>query len=99
MTAKPAPWSEVAGTYTLDFGKILSPSNARRNVHQRDLIGDVVKTGEGVVKDVGKSVDNAAQSAGDVFKNLGNVDISKNVVFGIGIGTPGLRTNIYSSPE
>ena len=99
LIAKPAPWSEVAGTYTLDFGKVLAPSNARRNVKQRDIIGDVVKTGEGAVKDVTKSVNNAAQSIEDVFKNLGNVDYSKNVVFSIGIGTPGLRTNIITSAE
>ena len=52
LTARVAPWSEVAGTctYTMDFGRVLPDSTTRKRMKKRDLISDVEKTGSGIVQ-------------------------------------------------
>lgn len=84
----------------MDFGRVLSSnSTALKMMKVRDLIGDIGKAGTGIVKGVEKTGNDVVQSVEEVFKNLGNADISKSVTFNVGIGTPGLRTNIVTSAE
>lgn len=110
LTARVAPWSEVAGTYTMDFGRVLPHSTTRKRMKKRDLISDVEKTGSDIVKDTVngatkavtgavKSVVTGAESVEEAFKKLGTTDITKSVTFNVGIGTPALRTNIVTSLE
>lgn len=110
LTARVAPWSEVAGTYTMDFGRVLTHSTTRKMMKKRDLISDVKKTGLGIVKDTVngatnaatgavKSVVTGAESVEEAFKELGTADITKSVTINVGIGTPALRTNIVTSVE
>ena len=66
LTAQPAPWSDVAGTYDLDFGRGV-PFNSPQNLNQRRLWGDVVN--------VGKDVLNAAEGNAELSRSV-NFDVS-----------------------
>ncbi|MCJ1423465.1 hypothetical protein MMC29_001348 [Sticta canariensis] len=101
LTARVATWSEVAGTYTMDFGRVLPHSRTRKRMKKRDLISDVEKTGSDIVKDTvdgaTKAATDAVESVEEAFKKLGTADITESVTFNVGIGTPALRTNIVTS--
>lgn len=106
MTARVAPWSEVAGTYTVDFGKVLTHNTTHKLIKERDVIKDITKTGTDLVNgakkagtDAVKGVVTGAESIEEAFKKLGTADISKPITFSVGIGTPGLRTNIVTNAE
>lgn len=66
LTASPASWSEVAGTYDLDCGKALK---ATTEVRQRELsdIGDGLKSfGQGIVNGAKQGADAVANGAEDI---------------------------------
>lgn len=68
MTTTVAEWSDVAGTYDLDFGKAM-PRDPAQKLKHRGLWGDIV--------DVGRGALDAAQGNADVDK-----DVTFNVAVG-----------------
>jgi len=61
LTARTAPWSDVAGTYDLDFGQAM-PYQKPPQLKQRGLWGDIMN--------VGKDVLNAAEGNADLSKSV-----------------------------
>ena len=61
LTAQPAPWSDVAGSYDLDFGQAIPYQNPSR-LRPRGLWGDITN--------VGKDVLNAAEGNADLSKSV-----------------------------
>ncbi|KAL8832721.1 MAG: hypothetical protein Q9170_004765 [Blastenia crenularia] len=85
LTAQLAPWSDVAGTYDLDFGRaVTSPKASRR----RGLISSI--------KGIGNKITGAVGDAGDFLLN-GDADLSKSVTFPVSIGTPGVPNDIVAT--
>ncbi|KAL8941040.1 MAG: hypothetical protein Q9216_002487 [Gyalolechia sp. 2 TL-2023] len=96
LTAQTAPWSDVAGTYDLDFGRAMTtPKNPqRRGLWDKiqDVGNDVVDT----VQDIGSGVADTLGDAGDFIIN-GDADFSKSVKFPVSMGTPGEAHPIVST--
>lgn len=46
LAAQAVPWSEVAGSYDLNFGHAI-PAPHLRQLHDRGLLGDVINTTKG----------------------------------------------------
>ncbi|KAI9799884.1 MAG: hypothetical protein M1833_003806 [Piccolia ochrophora] len=94
LSAKPAPWDEIAGTFDLDFGSVSQESIVRRELNAPrgwgplddalDKLGDVA---EGAKDVVGSVVDK--------FEDVGDLDIPKSVSFGVNAGSSGQRTTLY----
>ena len=61
LNAKPAPWSEVAGTYDMDFGHAIPYQHPQR-VKERGFWGDI--------ENVGNDVLDAATGSADVSKTV-----------------------------
>ena len=61
FTAQPASWSDVAGTYDLDFGQAM-PYQKPKELSQRGFWGDITN--------VGKDVLNAAEGNADLSKSV-----------------------------
>ena len=61
LTAQPAPWSDVAGKYNLDFGQSI-PYQKPHRFRERGLWGDIVN--------VGKDVLDAATGSADISKTV-----------------------------
>ena len=79
MRTQVTEWSEVAGSYDLDFGRMIPQA---KKLKPRGFWGDIV--------DVGKDV---------VDAGLGNFDETKSVSFGVNVGKPGEKTNIYTDKQ
>lgn len=92
LTAQVAQWSDIAGDFEASWGKINTP-NSRRSLDERGFFDDLGKLGKSVIDGV---VD-GANSIGSVFSKIGDVDLSKTVAFDVGIGEPGVRTNIITN--
>ncbi|KAL8753730.1 MAG: hypothetical protein Q9184_005337 [Pyrenodesmia sp. 2 TL-2023] len=85
LTAEKAPWSDVAGTYDLDFGKAIpAPKMARR----RGLFDSI--------SNAASRVSNAVSNIGNAILN-GDVDFSKSISFPVNVGTPGVSTEIVNT--
>lgn len=56
LDAKPAPWSDVAGTYELDFGQAIPYQNSQR-FKERGLWGDIKNVGKDVLDTATGSID------------------------------------------
>lgn len=102
LTAKPARWSEVAGTYDLDFGKALTPRDTK---HRRDLIGEIGTGLDNIGQAVGNGVQEgadaakqAAENLGDQFANIGDASLDKSATFNVAVGQPNQVTNIVDQP-
>lgn len=83
LTSQTAPWSDIAGTYDLDFGQTSlykQTSQLRKRFSLGDLGGGIL--GGGLGNDL-----------------LGNFDESKSVTFDISSGTKGKVSSIYSNSE
>ena len=80
LTAQVAKFSEVAGTYDLDFGHTLTPT-ASNSPARRDFISDATKAIDKTVND---------------FKHLGNFNLDKTETFSVAAGTPNTATNILN---
>ena len=82
MTTTPTSWSEVAGTYTLDFGQAIpyQQSPTIKNTKPRSFLGDL--------ENIGKDVLNAAE---------GNFEQSLPMTFDVDVGKPGAKTQVYKS--
>lgn len=104
LTSQSAPWSEVAGTYEMDFGKVIP---YKRPGQKRDLLGSVGSGISSIGKDIGNGISGVAQgvdngisgAASGISSNIGSLDVSKSVTFDIGAGTPGKVTNIFTDPD
>lgn len=89
LAAQKAPWSDVAGTYDLDFGRaIASPKASRR----RGLIGDIGDA----VNHVTDTITDTLGDAGDFILH-GDADFSKSVTFPVNVGTPGQVNEIVAT--
>ena len=107
LTAQPAPWSDVAGTYDMDFGKAI-PFQRPSQLQSRGLWGDITKAVKGAandVKNVASDVVNGAKTAAsdaasvasDVGKAVtGTIDMSKSVSFGMNAGTAHKTTQLFT---
>ena len=56
LDAKPAPWSDVAGTYDLDFGQAI-PYQKSQRFKERGLWGDIENVGKDVLDTATGSID------------------------------------------
>ena len=103
LAAKSAPWSEVAGTYDLDFGKALIANNGQSRRNLFDDIGDGLEDiGQDVtngIKKGGEAIANGAQDVAGDFRKLGNIDFAKSVTFGVAVGQPNQVTNLLDQPS
>ena len=86
LTAQPAPWTDVAGTYDVDFGQAIS------------FTGSESPGGE---PSSGNGSELAARGIGSFFKGLGNAflgnfDESKTVNVPVNVRNENQRSNIYS---
>ncbi|CAO1604866.1 hypothetical protein XANCAGTX0491_008407 [Xanthoria calcicola] len=79
MQTSVTEWSEVAGSYDLDFGRIIPQAN---KLKPRGFWGDITN--------VGKDVLDAA---------TGKFDDTKSVTFGVNVGSPGQKTEIYKDQK
>lgn len=61
LSAQPAPWSDIAGTYDLDFGQAILVQQPQR-LRNRGFWGDIVN--------VGKDVLDAATGSADISKTV-----------------------------
>ncbi|KAI9848432.1 MAG: hypothetical protein M1837_000227 [Sclerophora amabilis] len=89
LTAKISAWSEVAGTYDLDFGHLQQAPNARRRQRRQDILSEI---GEGINEVVDEGIDEVK----DTFESQGNAKMDESVTFDVTAGTPGEKTNILT---
>lgn len=108
LAAQPAPWTDVAGTFDLDFGKVANPFVARR-LRSRGLFGDVGDAIGDAADTVGDAAEDAVDTVGDAADDVGdairdaadtlvNQDLEKAVSFSINTGTEGQRSNVFTDP-
>ena len=91
LTAQPAPWTEVAGTYDVDFGQAVSLAGSQNP-------NDDSSPENGQSKDDGKL---AARDLWDVLSDIGNgiignFDESRTVNVPVNVRNENERSNIYS---
>ncbi|KAI4267357.1 MAG: hypothetical protein LQ337_008391 [Flavoplaca oasis] len=93
LTAQPAPWSDVAGTYDLDFGRAAMPQpGSHSGPQRRGLLGDIFNG----VKDVIGGVGDVISDVGDVLS--GDIAFDKSANFPVTIGVPGENHPIINTP-
>ncbi|KAL8928983.1 MAG: hypothetical protein Q9208_001426 [Pyrenodesmia sp. 3 TL-2023] len=85
LTAEKAPWSDVAGTYDLDFGRAIQSPNM---AHRRGLFDSISNAASRISK--------AVSNVGNAIVN-GDVDFSKSITFPVNVGTPGVSTEIVNT--
>ena len=93
LAARPAPWSEVAGTYDIDFGKALS---AKSKKQRRGIIDDLGSGLEHLGQTIGDGIEEGANALEDQFAKLGDADFDKSVTFSVAVGQPNKVTNIIA---
>ena len=96
LTARPAAWTEIAGTYDLDFGKALK---ATSQAQRRDLsdIGDGLKSiGDDIVKSAKQGVNAVANGAEDLAGKAAQLG-DKTVTFSVAVGKPNQTTSIFEN--
>ncbi|KAI4256239.1 MAG: hypothetical protein L6R42_006339, partial [Xanthoria sp. 1 TBL-2021] len=79
MRTSVTEWSEVSGSYELDFGRMIPQAS---KLKPRGFWGDIAN--------VGKDVLDAA---------TGKFDDTKSVTFGVNVGSPGQKTEIYKDQQ
>lgn len=100
LTAKPASWSEVAGTYDIEFGKALTVESNKQTRNFIDDLGDGLDNigqviGDGIDDGV-DAIKSGAQGLADEFAKLGDANIDKSVTFSVAVGEPNKVTNIIA---
>lgn len=83
-----AQWSEVAGNFDIDFGKVVTKPVSRRRVKDRGLFGDL-----------GNDIKGGISSIADKFRSIGTTDVTRTVAFPISVSKPGVKTNIVDNEE
>ena len=100
LTARVTSWFDVAGHYSVDFGKAL-PDAKSRKLKVRGLLDDITD----VVSDVGDFIGDGADAVVDTVTDVvdgvgdviqGDINLSKSISFDVGVGQQGQRTNIYT---
>ena len=101
LTARPAPWSEVAGTYDIEFGKALS---AKSEKQRRGFIGDIGNGLENIGQTIGNGIEEGvdalkggAQDVANQFAKLGDAEIDKTVTFSVAVGQPNNVTHLIAT--
>ena len=97
LNARAASWSEVAGTYDLDFGKADLYTRSQ-GFRPRSLWGDATGIGNAVEGGLEKA-GNATESAGDDIADWTKGEISKSGTFNVSGGQEGRRTNVYTDSK
>ena len=92
LHAKKAPWSDITGTYDLNWGQA-TPSQHRR-LSRRDWWDDV-KQG---LEDAYKATEGAVTDVVDKITGAGTFDQTKAYDFPVIAGSGTARTNIFSDP-
>lgn len=85
LAARMVPWSEVAGSYELNFGHAIS-------IHQHKHLRD--RNWWDNVENAGNDTENAAEAALDTAE--GNYNKSQSASFPISAGQPNQRTTIFT---
>ncbi|KAL9026335.1 MAG: hypothetical protein Q9196_004985 [Gyalolechia fulgens] len=85
LTAQKVPWSDIAGTYDLDFGRAIISS---KNPQRQGLSDKVTNIGTDITNFLGDT---------DDFMLNGDADFSKSIKFPVDVGTPGEVHPIVSS--
>ena len=104
LEAQAAPWSDVAGTYDLDFGKAVPykhPPTLKGRGIWGDITGGVSAVGNaigGAANAIGGAVENGAKTVANVAGDIinGDASLSKSVTFSMAAGQEGKVTNIYT---
>ena len=103
LKASPASWKDITGTFDLDFGTASIRPDVAQLLRARGFIDDLSKGAKDIVKDIKNGVKDTVDDVkdglgdiGDIFKKIGDANLDKTVVFDIGVGTEGKRTNIIT---
>lgn len=97
LSAKPAPWDQVAGTFDLDFGRLEPPKGARRRRLRRwGPLDDALESLGDIAEGAKDAATGALNTVGDAFANIGDADLEKAVTFAVSAGKPGARSNIFT---
>ena len=101
LTASPAPWSEVAGTYDIEFGKAL---NAKSKKQTRNIIGHLGNGLRNIGQTIGNGIEEGAsalkggaEDLADQFAALGDADFNRSVTFSVAVGQSNKVTNIIAT--
>ncbi|KAG0136431.1 hypothetical protein HOY82DRAFT_498283 [Tuber indicum] len=86
LKASPASWSDISGTFDLDFGYASLTPDAARRLRARG-IGDFFD-------DITDTIGDGLDSIGDAFGSIGDAEFDKSVSFDVSVGTEGKRTDI-----
>lgn len=114
LTAKVTPWSEIAGTFDLDFGSVtVSPGAARRLMARgfsdfmdgvAGVVNGVKDAAGNVIDDIGDAITGDDNDGDDNDGLVGTIDdiiediANGDVVFDVSSGTPGERFNVLTDP-
>ena len=103
LKASPASWRDISSTFDLDFGTVSIAPDVAQRLRARGFIDDLFKGAKDIVKDikdgVKDTVDDIKDGLGDlqdIFQKIGDANLDKTVVFNVGVGTQGKRTNIIT---
>ena len=83
LTAQTAPWSDVAGTYDMDFGKAI-PFQRPGSLQSRGLWGDITNAVKGVASDVSNVASDVGNDVKSVVSDVGSdvKSVASDVVSG-----------------
>ena len=112
LTAVVAPWKDITGTFSMDFGKATLRPGAEKKLRIRGfwdkvkgVVGDVKDGAKDLVEDVKKGaedlvddVKNVGKDMGEVFEEVGDADFTEAVEFDLSGGEEGVRKNIFTEP-
>ncbi|CUS13506.1 unnamed protein product [Tuber aestivum] len=96
LKASPADWSDICGTFDLDFGTASLAPDAAQRLRARGLLDDILDGADNIIDDVGDGIKDGVNAIGDTFKKIGDANLDKTIVFDIGVGTEKKRTNIIT---
>ena len=94
LEAQEAKWSDVAGTYSLNWGHTRPLQHDR--LKSRDWWDDVKGSVSSAVRAASGAIQSATNSITDSV--TGAQDLSQTVTFPVSAGTPNLRTSLYRDP-
>ena len=95
LSANITPWSEVAGSYTLEFGHTIPTAPADRL--KRSILGSIENAGEAALNATEGDLDNIDNDISNAAK--GDWDKGWNKSLSISAGTPNQRENIWTDTE
>jgi hypothetical protein len=103
LTAHPAGWEDISGTFDLDFGTVALDPHVSGRLMARGFLRDLFKGAKDLVSDIRDGIEDGIddikdgfKDVGDAFRKIGDAKIDKQVVFDVSVGTEGKRTNIIT---